>query len=138
MASNNEGSAFLRLDFYDGAYGPTLRIDIPSRKLLEALKAVFQNLAEEKVGRTDLTKADFVCPGNVSRLELVLQEQTMKLARSKALTLHRGTEFVWTNSADGWQYCVDLLGGFGEQPGHQYLTAEGIDDALIEAAFLEH
>ena len=45
MASDNEGSAFVRLDFYDGAYGPTLRIDIPSRKLLESLKAVFQNIA---------------------------------------------------------------------------------------------
>ena len=138
MASHNHGSTLVQLGFYDGAYGPTLRIDIPSRKLLEALKTVFQNLAEEKATRTDLTKTDFVRPGNVSRLVLVFQEQTKKLARSKALTLHRGTEFVWTNSADGWQYCVDLLSGFGEQLGHQYLTAEGIDDALIEAAFLEH
>ncbi len=137
MASDNEARAFVQLDFYGGAYGPTLRIDIPSRKLLESLKAVFQNLAEGKAIQTDLTKMDFVRPGNVSRLELVFLEQTKKLARSKALSLHRGTEFVWTNSPDGWQRCLDLLCGFGKQPGHQYLTAEGIDDALIEVAFLE-
>ena len=39
MVSNTGSSRFVTLDFYDGAYGATLRIDIPSRELLEALKA---------------------------------------------------------------------------------------------------
>ena len=137
MVSNNRSSRFVTLDFYDGAYGATLRIDIPSRELLEALKGVFQSLAQKKHHEVELAKADFVHAGNVTALDLELEEHPKTQGRSKTLHLEHGMKFVWNNTAAGWQYCSDLLDGFGEQPGHQYLTTEGIDDALIEAAFLE-
>jgi hypothetical protein len=137
MATDHASTAFVLLDFYDGSYGPTLRIDIPSRELLETFRGALQRLAEKRTNEMRLTDADFIRAGNVVALDLVLQEQPKKQHRSKTLQLHQGARFLWSNSADGWQHCVDLLDGFTEQPGHQYLTAERVDDALIEVAYLE-
>jgi len=140
MVSDSISSRLIALDLYDGAYGPTLRIDIPSRELLESLKRVFRSLAQSKASLVHLAKVDFVRGGNVATLDLVLNEQSKK-SRAKTLHLEDGSpgaaKFVWKQPADRWLDCFDLLDGFGEQPGHQYLTSERIDDALVEAAYLE-
>jgi len=141
MESDSISNQFIKIDFYAGAYGPTLRIDIPSHELLESLKGVFHSLAQQKLSLMNLAKADFVRAGNVAKLDLMLNEQAKKHGRFKTLHLEQNTpnavQFVWKQPAAGWLYCYDLLDGFGGQPGHQYLTAEEIDDALVEAAYLE-
>ncbi len=47
-------------------------------------------------------------------------------------------EFYWVRSSSGWMECVDLMDGLIRGgTGHQYLTKEGIDDALVEVSLLE-
>jgi len=48
--------------------------------------------------------------------------------------------FCWSRSPSGWQLCVELIAPIVEndQPGHQYLTTEGVDDAVIEVAYMEN
>jgi hypothetical protein len=47
--------------------------------------------------------------------------------------------FRWRQSKDGWRQCAYLVKGLlqGSGRGHQYLTTEGVDDALIELAYRE-
>jgi hypothetical protein len=137
MALEIGSRSWVLLDFYESAYGPTLRIDIPTRALLEALKGIFLGLAQREKARVELTRIDFVRSESVNGLELVLLEGPKEPGRMKALHLSPDNQFVWKLYPDGWQSCLDLLEGFGEHAGHQYLTSGQTDDALVEAAFME-
>lgn len=49
-----------------------------------------------------------------------------------------GKGFRWCASSEGWAYEAGLLDPFVEgRSGHQYLTREGVDAALVEVSFLE-
>ena len=132
---------FILLDLYDGAFGPTLRIDIPSRDLLENVTAVFDRVARKQDLKVDLAHLPFVRPGNVASLELVVDNEEHAQGGGKRLRLRdrasSGNQFSWYNAPEAWKGCVDLLVGFTDCPGHQYLTRERIDDALVEVAYLE-
>jgi hypothetical protein len=133
MIPREHPDELVHLDFYDGAYGPTLRVGIPSRRLLEKVEDVLRSLIQGRATEVHLAGASFVLAGNVATFDLTLGGG----GNSKVLRLRRGASFIWTNSVDGWQHCLDLLEGFRDEAGHQYLTAEGVDDALVEVAFLE-
>jgi hypothetical protein len=139
MADEKQGKAGIRVDFYDGAYGPTIRIDANTLEDLNRIKSVFLNLAEQghEINLLDLIGASV---SGVDRLTLkrveVSEEQTKSLKRKGS---RLGIEFVWSLSAKGWQRRAGLVDGLinFNRPSHQYLTEEGVDDAIIELAFRE-
>jgi hypothetical protein len=52
----------------------------------------------------------------------------------------KGPVFRWSDGREGWLECTEKaeLMVVDSRPGHQYLTTEGIDDALVELCYLEY
>jgi len=126
------------VDYYDGAYGPTLRIDTKSMDELIKVKELLSRMAltdkEVDISRSDL----FTLTGLESLIMKRVppaSKQEKDLQRSDPDSL----AFEWAMSSEGWERCVGLVEGLIKHnaPAHQYLTREGFDDALIELAFLE-
>jgi hypothetical protein len=128
------------VDYYRGAYGPTIRIDTQTIQQLLKVKDAFLKLVEERCTEVNFHQLESIYMIGIRELVLQVtskeQAQGLKLVRAEA----EGTKFVWSRSKEGWRRsCVDLIDGLLEanRPGHQYLTNEGVDDALVELAFLE-
>jgi hypothetical protein len=130
------------VDYYAGAYGPTIRIDVQSLDDLLVVRGMFQQLAEGRVAEVHLQEMRELQVIGISSFtlkvipEVTVSRKTLHLVRTDA----SGPVLVWSRSPAGWMDgCVCLIDGLLERnaPGHQYLTHEGVDDALVELAFLE-
>ena len=127
------------LVYYMGAYGPTIRIAIQTPEDLIAMRRLFEKLASGEVVQQDLAK---VLTWSFDSIQSLIVRSAPE-SPTKALELKghtsQGPIFWWTNSYDDWLECaykVDPL-IFGDSPGHQYLTHEGFDDALVELCYKE-
>jgi hypothetical protein len=121
------------------AYGPTVRLDTDSLADLMAVRELFGRLAagdtlEEELGRALTCQLDSIR----SLIVRAVQHRP-----SKALLLEYcgpgGPVFRWSNTPEDWLECaakVDALMA-SDSPGHQYMTTEGVDDALVEICFRE-
>ena len=127
------------LAYYVGAYGPTIRIDARSRADLVAVGQLFRRLASGAVQEAELGGA-LGC-----RLDSIgsLIVRSVKSQPSQALDLLYYSAgqpvFGWSNTGEEWlgqAEKVDVLAA-NDYPGHQYLTQEGVDDALVELCFRE-
>jgi len=129
----------LLLSYYVGAYGPTIRIDSHLQDHLIAVGQLFRRLASGAVVEADFGQT-LGC-----RLDSIgsLIVRAAKSRSSKALELQYYTSgqpvFGWSNTGQEWLEDagkVDALAA-ADSPGHQYLTREGVDDALVELCFRE-
>jgi hypothetical protein len=127
------------LAYYVGAYGPTIRLDTQTLDELVAVRQLFGRLALGEVLQDDLCKALACHVDAVQSLVVHCAPEHL----SKALELKgngsNGPIFSWKNTSDDWLECeekVEALISSGS-PGHQYLTHEGIDDALVEVCYKE-
>ena len=138
--SNDNGDSTL-IDYYQGAYGPTIRIDIRSLETLVKFRDIFELLAKGKMSEVRLEDIKMVKLQGIRSLVLKrLPEDESDKKSLRLLSLHpEGAVFCWSMNATRWLECGELLDALVEenQPGHQYLTSEGIDDALVEVAFME-
>lgn len=121
-------------EFGRGAYGDTIILQPRSRHALAWLRSVFISLAGGDLS-IRLDSSPEVDLHGISRLELRLVEY----AHSRALVrLSADDEFVWRGTREQWQELAaaldPLLAG---RTGHQYLTREVEDDALVEVTFGE-
>jgi hypothetical protein len=126
--------------FYQADYGPTIRIDTHSIQTVKIVKEIFQDLAMGKKTELEFNKAALVRNSNVEMLILKLVRSERRRTLRFLGATNGGPTFSWARSADGWSDCVDLIDGILQaegKAGHQYLTNETIDDALIEFAFGE-
>lgn len=129
------------IDYYQGAYGPTIRIDIQTMENLVKVKNIFRQLAELKKETIDLARVESVNATGLKQLILKVVPPNQEI--EKKLKLEEGSAgniaFSWTMPSTGWRRCAGLIDGLIESghPGHQYLTEEGLDDALVEIAFAE-
>lgn len=125
-------------DLYKGAYGLTLRLGIPSDNHLNRFKETLRELASGSTTRLTLeNESQFVLTGLNSVLLLLSPEaEKEKTVFVVEQTASRRVE--WRATPSQWRLFVELLEGFtGGVPAHQYLSKEGVDDALIEVAYLE-
>jgi hypothetical protein len=129
------------VDYYAGAYGPTIRVAINSLEHLKSIRDLFASLA---AGQLKSVKLSDVIAAKVSgmkslHLERIFEERV--LSKSLAVVGHQaeGPEFVWSQSALGWIECAELINSIvkNNRPGHQYLTIESVDDALVEISYRE-
>jgi hypothetical protein len=128
------------IDFYKGAYGPTIRIDAQTADALKVVLDIFKALAGGATTEVLLTSGpSFRLSGHdFVRLRLEDDGRTTKCLRRVRVHSGTGVGFEWTCDRDGWTRCVALVGRlFQHNPGHQYLTDEGKDDALVELAYRE-
>jgi hypothetical protein len=127
----------IAIDYYQGSYGPTIRFDIRSREQALTLQAIFLQLTTQGVTRLSLSEVEGISLSALSEFVMcVAPEESLK-----SLILQNGARprVEWTHSVSGWQRCRDLVQALidFDRPAHQYLTKEGIDDALVEVGLNE-
>ena len=126
----------LLIDFYEGAYGETLRLATDERDDVRTLNAIFRSVAE---GR----EVDLASWPGAQRSESVLRILLRRVAgRSKIRKLEMvggAQSFEWTQEDEGWLESAELIEPLidSNRPCHQYLTEEGERSILVEVAFQE-
>ncbi len=123
------------LDCYRGAYGLTIRFDSVSLDDLRTLREIFRRLSSGEVSAVEIHRLRGLVVTNLKALTLV----TVPVKPDVSLRRSDNSTFRWVNTRQGWKKCCDLLDGLVEfnKPGHQYLTSEGIDEALVEVCLYE-
>ena len=127
------------LAYYVGAYVPTVRVAVQTLEDLMAIQRLFEQLASGEVAQQDLVEAFTWSLDSIRSLIL----RSAPEGPAKALELReqssRGPTFSLTNSYEDWLDCAYKVDGLisGDSPGHQYLTQEGFDDALVELCYKE-
>jgi hypothetical protein len=129
---------------YDGAYGPTVRVDVLDHNGLARIINVFRGLASTAEASTeslDLVREPWVTTETLGAL--VLRCESRQRMPQRTLRKQPGSTglpcYTWTLDRDGWEHAASLLQGLLDHggPAHQYLTHEGIDDAIVEVAYRE-
>lgn len=127
------------INYYSSSYGPTIRLMVRSLASLTYIKNLFRSLAMEK-SEVELTALKGI---RIIGMEALIFKRSLhdSLLLKSLFAISQGTEnsFIWINSSLGWQECADLIDGMIENgnPGHQYLTKEDVDDALVEISYQE-
>jgi len=129
----------MTIAFYEGAYGPTIRLDAKTADELMLLCRLFGKLVVGDVVQADLYKA-LACHSEGIQ-SLIVESTPERPAKALELRGHgpEGAIFCWANTAEGWLELAErldaiLLVGI---PGSRYLTREGIDDAVVELCYRE-
>ena len=126
------------LDYYDGAYGKTLRIDTQSSESLGAFELFLEGFCKGTASEASLQ--------NIEQVVLAPPLLDVRLVRSGSESISasdsaHGTVIEWSNHQQGWERVIGLLGPlavFGREgkSGHQYLTPPDAN-ILVELALLE-
>ena len=122
-------------DFHDGAYGPTIRIDVQRLEDLQLIRSLFTKLARGSISEIDLRQSIEAAWNGLATVVLLEGDGPLlgRLGDKKRLP-----QFHWFNSRKDWLRCARLCraliyGG----PWHQYLCPEGVHEAVVELAFME-
>jgi hypothetical protein len=129
------------VDFYDGAYGPTIRFSTWDPETLLRLRTVFEALATGEERSVDLV-AIFLAHGEVVPPITVVAGRAGHGERQGLVREVSGdgmAMFSWRQIPPRWARCVDLVDGLVayNKGSHQYLTEEGVDEALVTLAYCE-
>src|SRR4026209_1265738 len=123
------------MDCYIGAYGVTIRFDAESLDGLRTLGEAFRRLSTGETGEVALHRLEGLRVFNLEALTISVVDVEPDIS----LRLLNGRTYLWVNTREGWERFYELVDGLIEfnRPGHQYLTNEGIDDALVEVCLYE-
>jgi hypothetical protein len=133
--SGGATTPLLEGELYDGAFGLSILLVLTSRESITWLRAMFDNLAGAPLG-TDVSLVNQTQASIGAAIgDLLLRRVVRRPA--KHLVRGEGDVFVWSCTADEWTTLSLLLEPLLERPGHQYLTDEVDDDALIEVSYGE-
>jgi hypothetical protein len=139
--NNRECKASTIVDYYMGAYGPTIRIWSRDKAQIFALQNAFLCLASGTQDALNLADVLSVIPSGMKSLTLRLApiSSNEQKALSIRTCVNEDAAFEWSMRKSGWERAAALIDGLLRQdiPGHQYLTKEGVDDALIELSYNE-
>jgi hypothetical protein len=136
---NDTKEPSIPVDFYPGAYGPTIRIALNVEPQVQAFLDNLRNLAANEGLAIALEQLpDFLLSGIGSFVFQTVPSST-KLRKQLTVSSDQNPAVIWKQTRTGWERAVELVEVFttSDKPGHQYLTDEGIDDALVEVAYRE-
>lgn len=126
------------VDYYQGAYGPTIIIDTMTDQELRTIRDVFVDLARGSIDFLNLVGVSGLTAMGIDAL--ILRRQASSEVAGKCLVRNKNksgrVEFHWTLPPDEWWARVNLVDGFAEGAGHHYLTDED-NDAIIVLQFKE-
>jgi hypothetical protein len=130
--------------FYDGAYGPTLRIDVNDPGDQRTIYGMFRRLEAGELQATRLEEhvpATWTGAAGLTLEVIDAHRPPWKTVFRVAPGGDAGEEpaFLWIGTPEQWSIAGDFAQRLVEElrPGHQYLSAEGVDDGLIVLAFAE-
>ena len=129
----------LLIDFYHGAYGPTIRIGVLNLESARELWKIFKALAQGDLREVKLEKMPQTTVVGLRSFVLELIPDEAEDEKKLSLSNDREPSVRWKGSDEGWAVCAGLVEFFVENDlsGHQYLTEEGVDDALVEVSYKE-
>ncbi|MEM7479680.1 MAG: hypothetical protein AAF481_00780 [Acidobacteriota bacterium] len=128
----------ISIDFYEGAYGATLRIKLHEVRDLETVVEMFSALAAGRKLTIDLLEDCSAQVTGISNFTLLRVRKPLEKRLRVEGSLDQEAEVVWEATSEEWENCLGLTNAFKiERSGHQYLTAEGVDDALVVLSFRE-
>jgi hypothetical protein len=137
MADTREAAS---LQFYQGAQGPTLLIQMYEQSQIEGLKAIFGRISEGDPAKISLRKSGIVKTlDGVDDLIFALQTNDKDPSRMvrKVGENANGCLFQFQRHKEGWLECSGLLDGL-ISPGHQYLSRGSNDEAVIIVSYKEN
>jgi hypothetical protein len=119
----------------EGAYAPTILLVLRSIEGTKLLKELFDHLATAAPGTT----VSLVSYPRVSLGAAIMDLNLSVTATTQARHLVRDDRggFLWSCTNDEWQTASLLVEPLLHQRGHQYLTSEVDDDALVEVSYGE-
>jgi hypothetical protein len=119
-------------DYFAGAYGPSILLILVSPEAAQWLKVLFDGLADQGTGASvELTGMPEVTIGAALTdltLSVVDDAPTRHLVRS------RDGSVRWSCTSEEWRTAGQLVEPLIDHPGHQYLTSEIDDDAIVEVS----
>ena len=124
--------------YYQGAYGPTIRVDVQSKEWLEYLKSTVTSLIEGDITEIEVGGMDSVKFSDLK--SLLLRRQDAERVSNIILDLKEDeARFVWLQSKAELVILNGLVDGLldSKMPGHQYLTNE-CDGILVVLAYKEY
>lgn len=122
------------IDFYQGAYGPTIRIDVQDIGWLKLFRESLVQLSSKKT-ELDLLSLNNVEKDEISGFKIALGFST-KLSTVSNMQSEKYPAFLWTVSAENVKRTIGAIDWFLEsnKAGHYYLYEDDVD---IELAFKE-
>jgi hypothetical protein len=130
-----EESSLAEVDLYDGAYGPSVLIILVEKESIAWLRGIFKNMVDtpfdSTVSLAELPRVNW----GASLDDIVFSRVPQPLGRK--FTHETPGRFLWKCTSSEWATMSLLLEPLLRQPGHQYLTSEETDDALVEVSFGE-
>ena len=121
------------LCFYQGAYGPTILINVQTKEWLEYFKKSILLLVEGVTHELQIDCLDNIAIDNLKSLKLV------KVRREKYRKIVVSNNcFVWSLDIEELITVIGLIDGLLDSSGsgHQYLTDEG-DNVLVKLSYKE-
>jgi len=123
-------------EYGEGAYGPTILLLLRSSEGVAYLRNIFEALAGSAEG-TVVRLSDK--PGiSIGAALWDLKLKVVKSSLQKHLSRNDEGGFTWVGTSDDWETMSLMMEPLLDQRGHQYLTSEIEDDALIEVSRGEH
>lgn len=133
--SDIDQAPLLEGDFYAGAFGPSMLLVLTSPEAVSWFRGVFDGLAEAEPGAEFRLDSQPGVDLGVAVTGLLLRRVERASARH---LMHDGAgRFTWSCTADEWREASLLLEPLLAGPGHQYLTSETDDDAIVEVSYGE-
>lgn len=125
-------------DYDEGAFGPTILLKLDSAEAAEWLHGVLVRMRDAVDTAFDLAAAPEVHIRGVRKLLLRRIAAPRDVALVGPTDVTNDADFDWALDAAGWRIAAGLVEAFvSGRAGHQYLTQEGVDAALIEASYGE-
>jgi hypothetical protein len=121
--------------YIEGAYGPTILLVLTSVDGVSWLRAILDGLAESEVGT--VLRLDSQSRVSIGAAVTELNLQLTDRSTGRHLVGDRTGAFTWSCTAEEWRTASQLIEPLLHEAGHQYLTSEVDDDALIEVSFGE-
>lgn len=127
------------IEYYAGAYGPTLRVDIKHAEGLARFSGLFLRLASSEVRRAGIRQIGQVKLVGLEDIEMRLWPHPTEPRKFVEIVQGEGGDpaFRWTRYSEGWKEWAEMIEALN-QPGHQYLTGKNQDDAIVEISFMEY
>ncbi len=127
------------VDFYPGAYGPTIRINLNTQQQLQAFLDNLRSLASNEGVIIALEQLPNFALSGIGSFVFRTVSSTPELPKHLTVSGDQNPLIIWKQTRTGWKRAADLIDVFttSDEPGHHYLTDEGIDDALVEVAYQE-
>lgn len=131
---SDDGLPLILGDFYPGSYGPTILLEAQSLLGVDWFLRVLVKLSRHEEASFDLASMPELRINGVDELkiETVPVQPDIPLTRT-AGSGYNDASFSWRQDTLRWAHASMLIEPLLKgRPGHQYLTNEGRDAALVE------